>query len=651
MATSDPDETLGLFQLIIEFVQLGTPGEIEAMLVRRPELLGERAGEAFVLLRRHWAETGKERLVQSTAAHWRLLRRRRAAVLIERGNALLRSHEAGAIDCYRQAADAADTEPEGWRARVNLAQALAERGVPADAAEAEDLLQSAVGAPNREVRELAWTQLGHLRLDTYRKSYEPGLLDAAERAYTEALASHDSLLRRANLGAVRLERFRATGDGSALDEVIASLEPRQRFPSTVLGEALRLRFEAFGGDDLDRAIDCFAVALQESPPGSLDEASAVGNLAGALTRRYDLTGMPADREQAGELAARLDAYDGELPDDIAAQRASVDAARSLAPRLPRAGRAAVLNNLGTALSRRYDAYGDVADLEELVRAYEEAVDATPPASPQLAVRLGNLGDALRERAHRLGDEDDLRDAVGHLRRAHEATNPYAPSRADRAAALATALLALYKVGGAREDLEAASRFAEEAVLRTGTTAPVRPGRLTLFASCLHALSPNDATVAGTVLHLMRTALDATPPDAPVRVRHRHNVAQALAERARLTGVPAERAAALEEFASTWREAVTADPATAVSAGRNWGDAAAGWSDWAAAAEGYLRGLATATGLVVAQKSRSHREGWLRDAQHLPPGATLALSHLGLVAEATALLERSRALHSDWFRSR
>jgi hypothetical protein len=62
-----------------------------------------------------------------------------------------------------------------------------------------------------------------------------------------------------------------------------------------------------------------------------------------------------------------------------------------------------LANLGNSLLTR----GDEQDVDEVVDAFDEAVDLTPPAAPQRAPYLMNLGAALTARARVRPDSGDL----------------------------------------------------------------------------------------------------------------------------------------------------------------------------------------------------------------------------------------------------
>ncbi len=56
-----------------------------------------------------------------------------------------------------------------------------------------------------------------------------------------------------------------------------------------------------------------------------------------------------------------------------------------------------LNNLGAGLSDRYARSGRLEDLEEAIRVYQQAVDTTPPDSPNRPMYLKNMGTGLSAR--------------------------------------------------------------------------------------------------------------------------------------------------------------------------------------------------------------------------------------------------------------
>jgi tetratricopeptide (TPR) repeat protein len=71
-----------------------------------------------------------------------------------------------------------------------------------------------------------------------------------------------------------------------------------------------------------------------------------------------------------------------------------------------------LNNLGNGLRSRYARTGRLEDLEEAIRVSQQAVQRTPPDSPDLPSRLNNLGYGLSDRYARTGCLEDWRKRSG-----------------------------------------------------------------------------------------------------------------------------------------------------------------------------------------------------------------------------------------------
>jgi hypothetical protein len=74
-----------------------------------------------------------------------------------------------------------------------------------------------------------------------------------------------------------------------------------------------------------------------------------------------------------------------------------------------------LSNLGNVLRLRYIRVGEMANLDEAITLYRQAVMGTPEDHPDLAMYLSNLAEALRIRFARTGELADAGEAVdvGH----------------------------------------------------------------------------------------------------------------------------------------------------------------------------------------------------------------------------------------------
>src|SRR5262249_19664845 len=144
----------------------------------------------------------------------------------------------------------------------------------------------------------------------------------------------------------------------------AGRDPAQRAEGLTIAAAIAtLEYERDGDvERLREAAWAYAGALDCDPTA----AAATGGLGSTLRplARWDEDGAQLDRG--------VDAL----------RRAVVTAGGDRAVRL---------NNLGGALSTRWEVSRDPDDLTEAALALDEAVELTPEGSPDLAARLNNLG--------------------------------------------------------------------------------------------------------------------------------------------------------------------------------------------------------------------------------------------------------------------
>jgi hypothetical protein len=88
------------------------------------------------------------------------------------------------------------------------------------------------------------------------------------------------------------------------------------------------------------------------------------------------------------------------------------------PAFPRADerfRLAAWNDAAIALISRYQASGHLPDLNRAMALWQEAIARTPEGSPDWAKMQANLGVALRTRFEALGQVADLDAAIGRRR--------------------------------------------------------------------------------------------------------------------------------------------------------------------------------------------------------------------------------------------
>ena len=81
----------------------------------------------------------------------------------------------------------------------------------------------------------------------------------------------------------------------------------------------------------------------------------------------------------------------------------------------------ILSDLGLALSSRFDQTGDKAFLQESIRTFRDAVNATEASHPRNAICLINLGNTLETSYRHEGDPAALREAADVFQQAAQAT--------------------------------------------------------------------------------------------------------------------------------------------------------------------------------------------------------------------------------------
>ncbi|MGB4803411.1 MAG: tetratricopeptide repeat protein, partial [Anaerolineae bacterium] len=123
------------------------------------------------------------------------------------------------------------------------------------------------------------------------------------------------------------------------------------------------------------------------------------------------------------------------------------------------------------LRARYARTGQLADLAEAIRVYEQALQATPPNSPDLPGYLNNLGNGLRARYARTGHPWDLEEAILVTQQAVARTPPDSPDLPSTLHNLGIGLRARYAGTGRLEDLEEALKVNQQAVQLTPPDSP------------------------------------------------------------------------------------------------------------------------------------------------------------------------------------
>ncbi|KZP31645.1 hypothetical protein FIBSPDRAFT_813169 [Athelia psychrophila] len=137
----------------------------------------------------------------------------------------------------------------------------------------------------------------------------------------------------------------------------------------------------------------------------------------------------------------------------------------------------LLTNLGSGYGMRFDRLGDLADLQNSVASLEYAIALTPDGHPQKASHLANLGNSYGTRFDRLGDLADLENSVASLEHAVALTADGHPQKAGLLANLGSGYGTRYERFGDLADLENSMVILQQAVSFTPDGHPQKADHL------------------------------------------------------------------------------------------------------------------------------------------------------------------------------
>jgi len=338
-------------------------------------------------------------------------------------------------------------------------------------------------------------------------------------------------------------RFTRTGDAANLEAALAvgkeavaeAADDDPDLPAMhfLVGTMLMARFERSSGrGDLEGALASLRRALDtlsENHPNWARYLSVYGT---CLRMRFEFSRDPADLEAALS----------------ACRRAVAAADDTMRPsRLP---------SLANVLVRRFDEYGDQADLDEAISAFRQGTDTLPEGSPELVSCLSGLGGALRVRFGFTRQPGDLDEAITAARQSVAEASAGHPDRGSFLANLASMLMLRAVVLRASEDTEEAITVGRQAV----ESAPAGHRLRGMFlASLSAALRTRHEREAGDDLDeaiaLAREAVAITPSGDVNRSRYLLNLCDALQDRFDETADPGDA----DEAVETGRQMLSAVP--------------------------------------------------------------------------------------------
>jgi tetratricopeptide (TPR) repeat protein len=476
---------------------------------------------------------------------------------------------------------------------------------------------------------------------------DPIVLDVAIEAYEKALSitptgSEDRPYFLSSLALGLTDRFDLSHSPTDADRATeaaeaavwqAGIDSRWSIHLRLnLLKALIARHQAAGDDDdLEAALELETELTRESRSSAVSDPDfeqrwdeVVANprywLGRALVERDERLGLPGDldagiellRSAAGvtpeyvadltvSLRRRFDRT-GHLDDIDEAVRATEQALEALraSDSTPVSLVAALQRNLGIARRTRYILDPDPDRLSEVVETFRAALDLIPSSDPGRFRDLSNLANSLADRHDQLGDPGDLDKAIELYETALKETPGSGEERELIALNLGAALAARYRRDHNRDELSRA------------------------IASFEHGLG----------------VLSVNSPDRPAVLG---NLGAALAEVHAAEGRSEDLRRGIAVFREAAETGLAVAPKVVVTATRRWGQWATDRGSWNEAAEAYRLGIDAMVRSVAGETARRNKETWLIGAAGMPIAAAYALVQAGAFHDAVIALERGRTV--------
>ncbi|KAH8793130.1 CHAT domain-containing protein [Flagelloscypha sp. PMI_526] len=181
-----------------------------------------------------------------------------------------------------------------------------------------------------------------------------------------------------------------------------------------------------------------------------------------------------------------------------------------------------LSNLGTSRMRRFDCLGETADIDEAIELRGQAVTLSPDGHPNNPMYLNNLGTSHQERFRRLGEIADIDKAIDFQCQAVELTPDGHPDKPGRLNNLGNSHLARFKRLGEMADIDKAIDFQFQAVDFTPDGHPDKPIYLNNLGTSHQAQFERLGKIAdiGKAIEFQCQAVELTPDghsDKPARL--------------------------------------------------------------------------------------------------------------------------------------
>ncbi|KAF7984563.1 hypothetical protein HWV62_13771 [Athelia sp. TMB] len=220
-------------------------------------------------------------------------------------------------------------------------------------------------------------------------------------------------------------------------------------------------------------------------------------------------------------------------------------------------RITAIEKLADALVKRFQHLGNIADIEEAIAHYREGVNFHSSDSRQRATFLGHLGNALFARFQRQGGSVDLGEAIRSHREALILIPLGDPLRFGSLNNLANAITTRFWHLGCKEDLTEALILRREVLQLCGPGHPGRSSALTNLSNALNTNFEQFQDVADLEQSIMygREALKLHKSSEPNHAISLSNLSSVLATRFRRFGMKAD----IDEAITLQREALDRCP--------------------------------------------------------------------------------------------
>jgi tetratricopeptide (TPR) repeat protein len=298
---------------------------------------------------------------------------------------------------------------------------------------------------------------------------------------------------------------------------------------------------------LQVAIVVMRWSIEATAPGDPDHAERLNRMSRLLRLKWDLTGEPADLDdaiaklrEAIELTAadaiKCAAYRSSLSGQLQLRYENADREEDLAEALELAreatevvtGRAGFEHNYAGALGLEYERTTDPADLDAAIAREYLALRCAPPGTDGRAEILSVIGVNLRARHNRTLERTDLDESIRAQRAAIDETPAHDQvGRAIRLGNLATVVSQRYSETEEESDLADMIGLSAEALNLLPEHHPQRGLFLSNYAGALRARydrSDEDLADLTSAIDLMAAAVIATPDQHPGKPMYLANLA-------------------------------------------------------------------------------------------------------------------------------